>query len=92
MVGLLFRATIAIALLGTGWAVARAQTPEPDFELIVDAPAGPTSITCVRGCTLMWVERGINPNGVPQQSFNFSCTGNREGRCSSAKVGGWMAP
>ena len=92
MAGVLLRVTIAIALLGTGWAVAKAQTPQPDFELIVDAPAGPTTITCVKGCALMWVERGINPNGTPQPSFSFSCTGNREGRCSSAKVGGWTEP
>src|SRR5213592_2352183 len=37
---------------------------EPDFELVVDAPAGPTTITCVRGCRLMWVERGINNSEV----------------------------
>lgn len=87
MARVLLRAIIAIALLATGWAMARAQTPQPDFELIVDAPSGSTTITCVRGCTLMWVERGINPDNTPHESFSFSCTG---ARCSSAKVGGWI--
>ena len=87
MARVLLRAIVAIALLATGWAVARAQTPQPDFELIVDAPGGPTTITCVRGCTLMWIERGINPDNAPHASFSFSCTG---ARCSSSKVGGWI--
>jgi hypothetical protein len=89
---ILLQATLAFALLGTGWTIARAQTPEPNFELVVDAPAGPTTITCVRGCTLMWVERGINPNGRPVPTFDFSCTGVAVQRCSSGKVGGWITP
>ena len=36
---------------------ASAQTPEPDFELIVEARAGPTSITWVRGCRNVGGER-----------------------------------
>ena len=86
------QAIVAVALIGLGWAAARAQTPEPNFELVVDAPAGPTTINCVRGCTLMWVERGLNPNGRPQPSFEFSCTGSAVQRCSSARVGGWITP
>ena len=53
---------IALSLLGTGWAMARAQQTAPDFEIIVDSPGGQTTISCVRGCKLMWVEREINPN------------------------------
>jgi hypothetical protein len=81
--------TVALALFGTGWVAAKAQTAAPHFELVVDAPSGPTSITCVRGCTLAWVERGINPNSKPVPTFEFSCTASR---CSSAKVGGWITP
>ena len=84
---LLLHAAIAFALVGTGWALARAQVSEPDFEIIVDAPGGPTTIRCVRGCTLAWVERGVNPNAKPFESFDFTCSG---ARCSSFRVGGWL--
>ena len=91
MVRRVFTAVVAMALVGVGWVAAKAQTPAPAFELIVDAPVGPTTIKCVRGCTLMWVERGINPNGTPQPAFEFACSGAAT-RCSSARVGGWIAP
>jgi hypothetical protein len=81
------RATVALALLGTGWVAAKAQTTAPDFEFVVDAPGGPTTVTCVRGCSLAWVERGVNPNSKPMSIFEFSCSG---ARCSSAKIGGWI--
>ena len=84
------RTLIASALLGTGWAVAKAQVSEPNFELVVDAPGGATTITCVRGCRLMWIERGIPSNATTMRSFEFSCNGVE--RCSSAKVGGWITP
>jgi hypothetical protein len=87
MTRLSIRAIIAVALFGTGWMAARAQTPAPDFEIVVDAPSGSTSVTCVRGCSLAWVERGVNPNAQPIPIFEYSCTGPR---CSSAKVGGWI--
>ena len=86
---LLVNTTIALALVGTGWAIAKAQTPEPKFELVVEAPGGPTTIRCVRGCALMWVERGIDSNARPTSSFDFACSGSR---CSSGKVGGWITP
>ena len=89
---IIVRTLVASALLGTGWAAATAQVSEPSFELVVDAPPGATTITCVRGCRLMWIERGINPNGATMTSFEFSCRGNGVERCSSAKVGGWITP
>ncbi len=92
MARILFHTALAFLLLGTGWAAAKAQMPEPNFELIVDAPVGPTTIKCVRGCKLMWIERGINPNDKPQPSFDFSCSGAGVPRCSSARVGGWITP
>jgi hypothetical protein len=92
MVRIVLGAAVALALLGTGWAVAKAQTPAPDFELVVEAPAGATNIKCVRGCTLMWVERGVNPNARRLPSFEFSCTGHAVQQCSSGSVGGWITP
>lgn len=89
MTRVLVQIALGFALLGTGWIVARAQTPQPDFELVVTAPGGRTTIRCIRGCALMWTERGINPNARPTSSFEFECTAPR---CSSAKVGGWITP
>jgi hypothetical protein len=85
----LVNATIACALIATGWAAAKAQGPEPNFEIIVDAPGGATTIKCVRGCKLAWVERGINPNAMPIESFDFACSAPR---CSSFTIGGWITP
>ena len=75
-----------------GWAVAKAQTADPVFELVVDPPGGPTTITCVKGCTVAWLEHGVNPNSRPIQTFSFECSGPNVERCSSRKVGGWITP
>ena len=90
MVRTLMQVALALALVGTGWiaAKAQAQVSVPDFELQVDAPAGATTIRCVRGCKLAWVQRGLNPNDAPQPSFEYECTA---GRCGSGLVGGWVA-
>jgi hypothetical protein len=77
-------------LFGLGWALGSAQTSQPDFELIVNAPAGGTSIECVRGCDLSWVQRGLNATATATSTFTFKCSGDSEGRCSSGKVGGWI--
>jgi len=90
MLRLLFSSVIAVALVGIGWVTAKAQPSVPDFELRVDAPAGASTITCVRGCTLVFAERGINPNETPRPSFQFSCSGAGAVRCASGKVGGWI--
>lgn len=81
------RLALAAGLLSLGWAAGRAQPAPPDFEIVVDAPQGATSITCVRGCALAWVERGVTPSAMPAPTFHYECGG---GRCSSRKVGGWI--
>jgi hypothetical protein len=86
----LVRIAIAAALIALGWGAAKAQTAQPDFELIVDSPAGATIVTCVRGCEMAWVERGINTDAKPIPTFRFNCSGTE--RCSSGKVGGWIKP
>ncbi len=86
---MILAAAVAFALVGLGWAAARAQSTGPDFELIVNAPGGDTSIQCVSGCTLKWTERGINPDDSGQQMFTYGC---RAPRCSSGRVGGWIKP
>jgi len=78
---------VAFTLVAIGWFGAKAQSSPPDFELIVDAPSGETTVECVRGCALVWVERGINPNAVPQGKFTYGCGASR---CSSGRIGGWL--
>jgi hypothetical protein len=85
---ILRRTVVALALIGLGWVAARAQVAAPDFEIVVNAPTGQTTVQCVRGCTLMWIARGINPNSQPNPSFTFSCTAAQG--CSSSRVGGWL--
>jgi hypothetical protein len=87
---MILRGVVVLALLAAGWGAARAQTTAPDFEIVVSAPEGSTTIECVRGCSLAWVARGLNPNSQPMRSFSFACKGAE--RCSSSQVGGWIAP
>ena len=82
------RAALATVLVGIGWTARGAQS-QPDFELVVNAPAGATSIECRRGCELLWVERGPNSSAAPQQTFDFKCSG-AAASCSSGRVGGWI--
>lgn len=84
-------AAIAVASLVLGWTAGRAQTTAPDFELRVNAPAGETTIECVRGCAMKWVQRGVTA-GPAQPSFTYSCTGNAPPRCGSGLIGGWIQP
>jgi len=86
------RVGVAVGLIGLGWMTAKAQTAQPAFELVVSAPVGETTIECVRGCELGWVERGLNPNSTAQPTFTFKCGGSPDSQCSSYKVGGWLKP
>jgi hypothetical protein len=91
MVRILGRLTVVLMLLACGWSIGRAQTPQPDFELVVDAPVGATTVVCKRGCTLAWVERGIPSSTDARKSeFEFKCSGPSAQRCSSYTVGGWV--
>jgi len=83
-----FIAVIALLLVSFGWVAGRSQTSAPDFEFIVNAPSGETIIECVRGCNLLWVERGIPENATPQTRFTYSCGA---ARCSSGSIGGWIS-
>jgi hypothetical protein len=86
------RLAIAAGLIGLGWAAGKAQTGQPDFELIVDSPTGETSVTCVRGCEMAWVERGFDPDPAIKliPTFTFKCSNSLGLRCSSGKIGGWI--
>ncbi len=45
---LVLRVLVAVALVASGWGVAQARRQGPDFEIAVSAPAGLTTITCVK--------------------------------------------
>lgn len=92
MKGIALKLFLTVALIGSGWAIGRAQPSYPDFELRIDAPRGETNITCVRGCELTWIERSI-PGDYPGQSatFTYACGGgDPDRRCDSGRVGGWI--
>jgi hypothetical protein len=91
MVSTTLRIALTMALVGIAWVAGRAQSSQPTFEIVVEAPAGQTTIQCVRGCELSWVERGVNPNAQTMQTFTFKCDA-PSGRCSSFTVGGWLKP
>ena len=79
--------SLSAMLIFLGWTVGRAQTSEPNFEFVVNAPGGETTVECVRGCKLAWVERGVNPDSTPMATFKYFCGAPR---CSSGRVGGWV--
>jgi hypothetical protein len=84
----LLRLLIAAGMIMLGWAAGRAQSSQPDFELIVNSPPGETTVECNRGCQLAWVERGVSPTVTPNPTFKYGCSGTE--RCSSYKIGGWI--
>jgi hypothetical protein len=43
------RTLVASALLGTGWAAAKVQLSEPNFELVVDAAGSRPEPSCITG-------------------------------------------
>lgn len=81
------QSVMAVILISLGWVLGRAQTSAPAFELVVDAPSGETTIKCLNGCQLAWVERGVNASATATGTFTYRCTGPR---CSSGRVGGWL--
>jgi hypothetical protein len=87
------RMVVALALIGAGFSIGRAQPSIPDFELRIDAPEGRTYIECVRGCQLAWVERMVPGTVTPSQTtFNYACSNAPTARCESGRIGGWLRP
>jgi hypothetical protein len=89
---LVSRIAFAVGLLAIGWTAGRAQTSAPDFELMVNSPAGDVTVECVRGCELAWTERGVTANAARMATFSFECHGPGVRRCASGRVGGWVKP
>ena len=96
------RVLIVAALIGVGWAVGRAQSVPSDFELMVSAAAGETSITCVRGCSLTWAPVNPPKDGpveihVPAATLRGYLNSNAAQSCLAAswspqncKIWGWV--
>jgi len=85
------KALVVVALVGLGWATGRAQSAGPDFEIKINAPEGETTVECVRGCQLAWIERFDPATVVPNQAFfTYRCGNTGDRRCNSGRVGGWI--
>jgi hypothetical protein len=86
------RVATAAILLGAGWTVGQAQTPNtptPDFEINIIAPAGSTAVACVRGCEfgLSRERDGVATHGR-MSSFKQSC--GAPGSICEISVRGWL--
>ena len=94
MARIILRALLLVGLIGVGWGIrGAAQQPLPDFELVIDAPAGQTTVVCVRGCQgLAWIER-MGPGTVKPPTtteFWYRCSNSLNARCASGRIGGWL--
>jgi hypothetical protein len=80
--------TFAVALLGLGWSVGRAQTTAPDFELVVTRHQGgaDVQVECKRGCRLGYVTNTGEAKPTPKD-VGFACK--NEARCD-IPVAGWV--
>jgi hypothetical protein len=86
-----YRVIIGAGLIALGWVAGHSQTAQPDFEILVNSPKGETTVECVKGCALAWVERGDPATKTPTPTFSYACRGgDSEQRCSSARIGGWI--
>ena len=73
------RVAMAIALIGAGWSVGKAQTTVADFEMTVDAPGGRTNITCTRGCDFRFDVGSTAGLPTPNTRFTYACGAERCG-------------
>lgn len=87
---------LAAGLVGLGWTAAKAQSSSPDFEFEVYAmghggSSASATIQCLRGCSLIWAERGVNPNSAPDKTFTFTCKGAGVETCDSGRIAGFLS-
>jgi hypothetical protein len=85
------RTLLALALVGFGWAAARAaQAPVvPDFEVSVTAKEGRITIECLRGCGLQF-GRLVPERSRAEKSFTYGPCGVRATTCDSGPLHGWV--
>ena len=93
----MFRITAALALIGAGWSVGRAQTPTPptpDFEISIVAPRGMATVTCVRGCQLglSYERKSTGETRVARtNSLQLDCRGLSTPTCEHQTVSGFVS-
>jgi hypothetical protein len=68
------RLIVAVGLVGVGWVAGTAQSAGGDFEVRIEAVAGPTNVECVRGCKLIGSRDVTNPEAAPSRTWGFECT------------------
>lgn len=78
-----FRIALAMALVGTGWSIGKAQSNVADFEMKIDAPVGRTNIICTRGCDFKIDVGSTAGLPTPNTNFTFACSNSSTGRCSA---------
>ena len=85
---IVLRAVTVAALVGLGWMAGKAQTPEVgDFQIKIDAPAGFTTVECVRGCTLQGARDAGLPPDPNKRTYAYGCSGQGVERCTGAANG-----
>ena len=76
----LARAVVLLGLILLGWALGRAQTAAPDFELVVYGAPGDTQIVCRSGCKLAYRrDSGPIKQTAGQEKVGFACS--EQGKC-----------
>jgi hypothetical protein len=89
---MLRHAMFAIVLIALGWVASEAQSQRvPDFELSVITKDGKTTVECLRGCGLQWVEWVIPDPAGAQKTVSFGPCGSRSDGCPSGRLGGWIS-
>ena len=86
------RTLVALALVGLGWAAARAaQTPVvPDFEVsVVTTKDGQITIECLRGCGLQF-GRMVPARSRAEKRFTYGPCGGTWTTCGSGPLHGWI--
>jgi hypothetical protein len=83
------RVFLALGLLGLGWAVGYAQSPEPDFMIEISGPTGDIRVQCISGCELMGVHDLDNPEAGPLKTYEYGCDGVGVQRCTG-RAAGWL--
>jgi hypothetical protein len=79
----------SLVLVAGGFMAGHAMTPEPQFMLAVDAPAGETRVRCIAGCELLGARDLGNQNAGRMDEYNYTCGGESAERCQ-ARVAGWL--
>jgi hypothetical protein len=82
---MLKKTVFALALIGLGWAAAKAQSSQGDFALSVEGGSNQITVSCLTGCK-------VGTPGAPtaaQKSFKFTCN-TSQGCQAPGPIAGWL--